>query len=92
MHRVEVTADHSDLLAIAFTGEQGNTLVLVNRADKPVLCIIPAGGKKYRYMERTSQYFQNQVKAPPAPENEQLKIRIEPGEIITLTNVELNGL
>jgi hypothetical protein len=85
MERVDVRSGDSDLLAVAFTGQHDRmrTLILMNRDTAPVN-VQMADGYKYKWMETASQYYRNKVsdQVPSA-------LIIQPGEIITLTNVPL---
>jgi hypothetical protein len=90
MHRVEAASDNPDLLVTAFQGREGETAVFVNRSQHRITASISPGGKAFRYLERTSQYCQNQVERLPITHENVLKLSIDPGEIITLSSVELN--
>ena len=88
MWRVEASSTDPDLLVTAFRGKEGETVVLVNRSDKEITGTVPTGTGPYTYLERSSQYHQNRVEIPG--EDHQIELSILPGEIITLSSVELN--
>jgi hypothetical protein len=90
MHRVEAASANPDLLVTAFQGNEGETAVLVNRSQHRITANISPGGEAFRYLERTSQYYQNQVEILPVLHDKVLKLSIDPGEIITLSSLELN--
>ena len=90
MHRVEAVTANPNLLVTAFEGNDGETIVLVNRSQHEINCSISHGRKAFRYLERTSQYYQNQVENLPEMNENVFELKILPGEIITLSSVELN--
>ncbi len=59
------------------------TLVLINRDPVPMKAKL-AGNYRYKWMETTSQYYRNKV-SDRIPSD----LVIQPGEIITITNVPL---
>lgn len=85
MERMETKSDNNNLMAVAFTGKNNKkrTLILMNRDFVPVKVQI-SDGYKYKWMETTSQYYRNKV-SDVIPSD----LIIQPGEIITLTNVPL---
>ena len=91
MHRMEAVSENPDLLVTAFKGNEGETVVLVNRSQHEINCSISPGREAFRYLERTSQYFQNQVEILPKMIENVFELTILPGEIITLSSVELNN-
>jgi hypothetical protein len=90
MYRISAHSSQADLLVTAFQGEAGETLVLLNRSNQQISCTVPQGMDPYRFVERTSQYFQNQLDLLQDGKDDQCVITIYPGEIITLSTVELN--
>jgi hypothetical protein len=91
MYRVEAVSTDPDLLVTAFTGTAGETVVLVNRSQHEINCGVPPAMEAFRYLERTSQYYQNQVEILPGMnENDVFDLKILPGEIITLSSVKIN--
>ena len=91
MHRVDAISSNPDLLVSAFVGDEGETVVLVNRSQHEIHCSISPGMGAFRYMERTSQYYQNQVKILPEMDENIFELKILPGEIITLSSVKINN-
>lgn len=91
MHRVEAVSGAPDLLVTAFTGTAGETVVLVNRSQHEINFDISPNKVAFRYLERTSQYYQNQIINLPEQDNGLFKFNISPGEIITLSSVELSN-
>ncbi len=90
MHRVEAISSHPDLLVTAFVGDAGETVVLVNRSQHKIRYIMPAGMLTFRYLERTSQYTQNRIENLPGVSGSVFELTMLPGEIITLSTVEIN--
>lgn len=87
MVRVEAAASTGDLLATAFVGGAGaRTLVLLNRGLAPRRVTVVWPGKPFRYMETASPREENTVRSAPAA------VLVEPGAIVTLSNVELGRL
>jgi len=91
MFRVETVSSDPDLLVSAFTGLMGETVVLVNRSQHEISCSLLSIMDNFKYMERTSQYFRNQVGSLPETNGNVLPLIIHPGEIITLSSVEINN-
>ena len=91
MFRVETVSSDPDLLVSAFTGLMGETVVLVNRSQHEIYCSISAGMEAFRYLEYTSQYYQNQVVILPEMNENVFEQKILPGEIITLSSVKINN-
>ena len=91
MHRVDAISSNPDLLVSAFVEDEGETVVLVNRSQHEIHCGISPGMGAFRYMERTSQYYQNQVKNLAEQDNSLFKLSILQGEIITLSSVDLGN-
>lgn len=90
MTRVTANSADSDLLASAFTGENHTaTVVLINRSTTPRVITLEGLTNPLTIAERTSHQQPNLVDPdfdPAAP------VRIDPGEILTLTNVPLGTL
>ena len=91
MVRVKVKTETQDLLVSAFAGEDSTaTIVLLNRSTKPRRLHVKWPGVKFTEMETVSPYYENKVrKAPATPADRAAEILIEPGCIVTLTNVPL---
>src|SRR5574340_77037 len=85
MARVETVASDSDLLAAAFrgVGSEG-TVILLNRGTAPRRVTISWPGATFKYMETASPQEANEVR--PAPEG---TVVVQPGSLVTLSNVEL---
>ena len=90
MIRVDAESDNTQLLASAYSGDSGKcTLVLINRSTKPMSVAVSWAGANFTMMERVSQTEPNLLE----PFSRALSsIRIEPGEILTLTDVPLTTL
>lgn len=88
MTRVEVTSSNPDVLACAFTGEGGKvTLIALNRSLSPIELQVNGLQAAFVTLERVNPYSPNQ----PEPYTGGA-LKIAPGEIVTLTNVDLNVL
>lgn len=84
MTRVEATSSNESLLVTAFEGAGGvRTLVLLNRALVPLRIAVDWPGKPFLYMETASPEEENSVRTATA------EITIEPGAVVTLSNVKL---
>jgi len=91
MHRVETVSANPDLLVTAFEGKDGKTIVLVNRSQHEINCSTYPGKEAFKYLERTSQYYQNQVEILPEISENLFELKIQPGEIVTLSSVKINN-
>lgn len=90
MRRVSADADHADLLVSAYTGRPGASLVLLNRSNSPIDASIEWPGFKPRFIETTDPYHTNRAaQAAPSATDNSRRIRIDPGAIVTLSDVEL---
>jgi hypothetical protein len=101
MVRIEATADVEDLLVSAFSGEGGAaTIVLLNRSTKPRRVRVLWPGVTFAQMEIVDPYHENEIQPlgdAPARKSFGLlteggEMTIEPGAIVTLTNVVLGKL
>ena len=101
MVRVEATADVEDLLVSAFSGKGGAaTLVLLNRSTKPRQVRVLWPGAAFKQMEIVDPYHENEVQPlEDAPGRKSFgllteggRATVEPGAIVTLTNVGLREL
>lgn len=88
MQRVESSTDFYDLLFSVYEGRQGKTAVVLNRSLSPVQININDLGFTPKWIEKSSYFLANEV----FEWDENNRLIIEPGEIITLTNVKLNEL
>lgn len=78
MNRVDISSEFTPLLVTAYSGKKSNTLVALNPTTRPIELDIQWNKVKFKGMERTSGYLNNQQSKVPNT------IVIEPGEIITL--------
>jgi len=78
MKRVDVFQESSHLLVTAYAGKKRYTMVILNPTTKPVELDIQWRNCRFKGMERTSSYLNNQYSEVPNV------IVIEPGEIVTL--------
>jgi len=94
MTRVEAESSAPDLLVTAFAGDQGRrTLVLLNRASVLRTVRVPVGDPPFAEMEICGPYHENEVQpVPPAGADGTIEVAVEPGAIVTLTNVPLGRL
>jgi hypothetical protein len=86
MRRMDVQSGDSDLLSVAFISPNHThrTLILMNRGTCPMELQIE-GISGFTWEEKTSQYCRNDISRANG------QVFIQPGEIITLTNVPLGG-
>ena len=87
MARVAVVSSNPQLLATAFSGKSGATVVLMNRTTAHQKVTVTWPGVKFKYKEVTSPQQENAVTA--APQGGAVEVTVDPGAIVTLTNVEL---
>jgi O-glycosyl hydrolase len=94
MTRLEASSTNADVLVTAFEGAGGGrTLVLLNRSMAPRSVVVHWPGKPFRYLETASPSEENMVRAAPvARKDGACEVRIEPGAIATLSNMELGHL
>lgn len=86
MTRIGADSSDKDLLATAFQGAEGATVVLLNRGVTP--CRVSLQGlEAFREMEVVDLYHENAVQ--PAPKGE---VMVAPGSFVTLTSVALGRL
>jgi len=68
-------------------------MVLLNRGTRARRVHIPEVKGKFQLMEMTAPYSPNHVQLVPETENDgSLEVAIEPGSIVTLSNVRLGKL
>jgi O-glycosyl hydrolase len=91
MVRVEAETDADDLLVSAFAGkDHAGTMVILNRSMKPRRLHVRWPGVTFTQMELVDPYHKNDVqKAPATHADGATEVTIEPGALITLTNVPL---
>jgi len=83
MNRIETYSDNRDLLATAYVGSGKKTMVLINRSDNVLNVTIRWGGTEFQNAEITDQFNENSVVNLNSLKEDN-KLRIEPGQIITL--------
>lgn len=87
MQRVETNNSNNDLKIVAFKGENNSgTMVILNRSINPVSLEIEWKNINFSELEIVDPYSPNIVK--PFNGN---KVKIEPGALVTITNVPLNN-
>ncbi|UCG47666.1 MAG: hypothetical protein JSU94_19550 [Phycisphaerales bacterium] len=93
MVRVEAKADVADLLVSAFAGKLGKgTVVVLNRSVRPRRLRAVWPGVRFTEMEAADPYRQNELAKAPGPAADgTTEVIIEPGAIVTLSNVALAG-
>jgi hypothetical protein len=90
MQRVKAASSNAHVLATAFSGAEGaRTLILLNRSAVAQTVEVMWRGARFRYLETASPRQENQVAPCPQPAGGNLEVLVEPGAIVTLTNVEL---
>ncbi|MGV8096852.1 MAG: glycoside hydrolase family 30 beta sandwich domain-containing protein [Mangrovibacterium sp.] len=86
MRRVETKSSNNDLEVVAFKGDHKSaTMVILNRSLNPVSLDVSWNDVHFTEMEIVDPYSPNLVK--PFSRN---KVIVQPGAIVTLTNVPLN--
>ena len=85
MDRVKAASSNPNLLATAFTGAGGKTLVLLNRSTMVQRVEVKWAGTRFRYVETAGPRQENSLAAAPR----EMEVVVEPGSIVTLTSVEL---
>jgi len=87
MTRVGVASGHPDLLVSAFVdGDGGATVILLNRSTRPLVASVLGLGARLTTAERTSATEPNLLDKAFDPRK---PVTVDPGEIVTLTNVGL---
>jgi O-glycosyl hydrolase len=91
MIRVETRADADDLLVSAFAQEsEAGTVVILNRSTRPRRLRIVWPDVTFTVMESVDPYHENDVrKAPAARSDGATELIVDPGAVVTLTNVPL---
>ena len=85
MTRVSTTSNNPDLLTTAFEDAHHATLIILNRSTTPQRLNIQWTAKHWTQVERTSQTAENATSAITPSD-----LIVEPGEILTLSNFEVN--
>jgi hypothetical protein len=93
MVRVEAGVDADDLLVSAFAGKgDTGTVVVLNRSTKPRRLRVVWPGVTFTEAELVSPYHGNDVRRAPARLSDGVtETIIEPGSIVTLSNVALGS-
>ncbi|MHC4477059.1 MAG: glycoside hydrolase [Planctomycetota bacterium] len=93
MVRVEAETEAEDLLVSACAGEGGKgTVVMLNRSTRPRRASVNWPGMTFAEIEVADPYHENDIE-PLSPHREgHLEVLVEPGAIVTLSNVELGRL
>ncbi|MCC7498944.1 MAG: hypothetical protein IT160_15280 [Bryobacterales bacterium] len=84
MARVDAESPDSGVLVTAWEGKPGRTMVLINCSTVPRQVSVNWPGSAFTTMEVASAYEENAVRKFSGG-----ALRIEPGELLTLTNVPL---
>ena len=91
MQRVTVNHDLDDLQVSAYYDDNGRaTLVALNRGMQPLSLNIDWPGVQFDVMELTDPYHANSVEDWQGREGEPVVVQVDPGAIITLSNVKLH--
>jgi O-glycosyl hydrolase len=85
MTRVTATSNNPDLLTTAFEDAHHATLIVLNRSTTPQRLNVQWPGKHWTQIERTSQTAENATSAITPGD-----LIVQPGEILTLANFEVN--
>jgi hypothetical protein len=86
MRRVKAVSSNPDILVVAFQGAAGKrTLILLNRSVRAQKVSIHWPGATFAYTETADAQCENAVN----PWSGGAEVSVEPGAIVTLTNVEL---
>ncbi len=89
MTRLVAECTHEDLLAAAFSAGRGRgTLVILNRSFRPARVRVDWPGVRFTTLELADPYHQNAVQACSDRTD---NVIVEPGAIVTLTNVRLKS-
>jgi len=74
----------------AFTGEGSrHTLIVLNRSTVRQRTSVKWPGAVFRYQETASPQRENSVEPAPIARSDVWEVTVEPGAIVTLTDVEL---
>jgi hypothetical protein len=92
MRRIEAKSSDADLLVSAFSGDKGEmTIVALNRSASPFELETPDSVPALPFVEIADPYHENEVLSV-SRSSERGRITIEPGSIVTLSNVPLTQL
>jgi hypothetical protein len=90
MTRVGSTSSNPNLFVTAFTGGgTQHTLIVLNRSTVRQRISLTWPGAVFRYQETASPQVENAVQPAPAAKGDVQEVTVEPGAIVTLTDVEL---
>jgi len=91
MVRIAAESNDNNLLVSAFAGaDNTGTVVALNRSSLPRRMRITWPGMRFAEMEITDPYQQNEpCRSPSSDSDNNTEVIIEPGSLVTLTNVPL---
>jgi O-glycosyl hydrolase len=94
MVRVEAATGAEDLLVSAFAGENGEaTVVILNRSTKPRRAHVHWPNVAFTETELVDPYHENDVRKAPAKRADgAAEVAIDPGALVTLTNISLDSI
>jgi O-glycosyl hydrolase len=94
MVRIDAISSDNDILASGFVSNDGcQTVVLLNRSLESRLVSVTGTQQQFRWIEITDPYKENEIrKLNPGSKKEANEVLVEPGAIVTLTNVALGQL
>ncbi len=88
MKRIDLSSDNQAVRASAFIGDsKGQTMILLNRSAVPEKLVWKGFGASFTTMEVTDLYHSNTIEKAPASG----QLLLQPGQIVTLTNVPLRS-
>jgi len=85
MTRVSSTSDNPDLLTAAFEDDHRASLIVLNRSTAPQRLNVKWAGKRWTQIERTTQTLANSTSSSLPGD-----LIVQPGEILTLSNFQVN--
>lgn len=88
MQRIGASSEFKDLLLTLYSGRPGQTAVFINRSLQPLKVEVSTIGFTPVWIEKASYFAENEVMKWEGDKN----LIIQPGEIISLSNVSLNEL
>ena len=92
MRRVSASADAKDLLVTAFEGNGHRTVVILNRGTAARSVGVNWPNAQFTQVERVDPYHENAVTEAPRPHDGVVRIEVDSGAGVTLTNVPLGKL
>jgi hypothetical protein len=93
MDRIGAASPDDDLLVSAYAGENGTTVVVVNRSTAPKRVHLEGLDEGFRYRETVDPYSENEIasEAPPF-EGGVTTLTVDPGAIVTVSDEPLGAL